>query len=274
MVSRISLRPAAATYLCRRLDSHLHPLLRVGRLPIDATEQDHRESADQAREQLKEQGMLEYDGLHPFVEDAWQLLARPPLAVGLAVRSRDGEDFNAVLVEHGRSTIQAYQADGATAAEVREIVLSRHEYGGPVGNAVPLLGDLALASGASVSIPSEKIDEVANRMRGGAAAVQRALASSGLRREDAQVLARAFSGERTLDGAITVRAYDQKVRRSHTLPYNLQFFVSEAGSYLMQRKIGSDGREWFTLAPTDARKVTAKVAEMVRELQVPAYGSA
>ena len=121
----ISLPPEAASYLCKRFDLQLHPLLRVGWLPVDATEEDHRRATDLAREQLTRQGLLALDDLHPFLEDAVQLIARPPLAVGVAVLRREGESFNAVLVEQGRSTIQAYQPDGESAEELREIRLCR-----------------------------------------------------------------------------------------------------------------------------------------------------
>ncbi|CAM00503.1 ESAT-6 protein secretion system EspG family protein [Saccharopolyspora erythraea NRRL 2338] len=263
----LSLPPLAAMYLCRRMDANLHPMLRVGRLPIEATEDDQRRAHEAGKQQLVERGLLEYDDLHPFLDDALHLLARPPLAVGLAVQRQQGEDFNAVLVEHGRSTVQAYQADGATAGELKDIVLSRHEYGGPAGNAVALLGRITPGHGASVSLLSDQLEQAGKRMQAGAPGLAGALGASGVKHAEAKALATAFTAKRTLDGVITVRAYDQKVRRMRKLPVNLQFFATDEGCYLAQKKPGPDGREWFTLAPADGRKLAAKVEEMIKNLR-------
>ncbi|GAA2777732.1 ESX secretion-associated protein EspG [Saccharopolyspora taberi] len=261
------LQPQAAMYLCHRFDTRLHPLLRVGRLPAEATEDDHEQVRALGKRQLAERRLLEHDDLHPFLDDALQLLARPPLAVGLAVHRERGEDFNAVLVEHGRSTVQAYQADGDTPDAVTDILISRHEYGGPVGNAIELLGKIPPGQGASVSLPSEQLDQAVQRMRSGAPGLAGALGASGIKQSDARLLAQAFGAKRTLDGVLTVRSYDQKVRRMHKLPVNLTFFVTAEGSYFTQKRPGPDGREWFTLAPADNRKLGSKVEEMVRALR-------
>ncbi|WP_246868794.1 ESX secretion-associated protein EspG [Saccharopolyspora sp. ASAGF58] len=230
----ISLPPAAANYLCTRFDLQLHPLLRVGWLPTKATAQDRREAAELGRRQLARQGLFDDDDLHPFLEDAIHLLARPPLAVAVSVNSQDGESFNAVLVEHGRSTVQAYQADGDSQDDLRDIRIKRHEHGGPAGNAVNLLGRVAAAEGISVSVPYEQLDR-GKRMGAGETSLSSALSFNGIRGNDAKTLAHAFTAKRTMDGLFTVRAYDQQVRRTRTLPFNLQFFTTEAGCYLAQR---------------------------------------
>ncbi|MFB9567226.1 ESX secretion-associated protein EspG [Saccharopolyspora hordei] len=266
----LSLSPTAASYLCTRFDLQLHPLLRVGWLPVEATDQDRRAAAERGQQELRQQGLLDGDELHPFLEDAIHLLARPPLAVGLAVHSRDGESFNAVLVEHGRDTIQAYQPDGEPQDQLREIRIRRHDHGGPAGNAVNLIGRVTAASGPSVSVPYEQLDRAGKRMSSGETNLGSALAANGIRGNDAKALAQALSAKRTLEGVFTVRAYDQKVRRMHTLPFNLQFFATEAGCYQAQRKPGRDGREWYTLAPADTRKLVATIDEMVKILTRPA----
>ncbi|MGW1677885.1 ESX secretion-associated protein EspG [Saccharopolyspora sp. NPDC002376] len=266
----LSLSPTAASYLCTKFDLQLHPLLRVGWFPVEATDDDRRAAAERGRQQLAQQGLLDGGDLHPFLEDAIQLLARPPLAVGVAVNSRDGESFNAVLVEHGRSTIQAYQADGDAQNALRDIRIKRHEHGGPAGNAVNLLGRIASGEGVSVSVPYEQLDRAGKRMSGGEGSFGSALSANGIRGNDAKTLAQAFTAKRTLDGLFTVRAYDQKVRRMHTLPFNLQFFAIETGCYLAQRKPGRDGREWYTLAPADSRKLISTIDEMIKVLTKPA----
>lgn len=261
----ITLSPVAAAYLRDRLDHDLHPMLRVGWLPVGATEQDRAQAFEAGRRELQEQGLLQFDDLDPFLDDAVNLLARPPVAVGLAVQLRDGENYNAVHVEHGRATVRAVQPDGQHPEELREILLSRHEYGGPVGNAVAMLGQLKPGPGNSVSVPYEQVRKAAHKAA--TSGPQSGFRSAGLRAEDAQALATAFSARRTAEGVLTVRAYDAKIRRTHTLPYNLQFFVTDDGCYMMRKKPGPDGREWFTLAPAEARKLTATGEEMVRELR-------
>lgn len=266
----LSLPPAAANYLCTRFDLQLHPLLRVGWLPLDATDEDRREAAELGRRQLIQQSLFDGDELHPFVEEAVHLLARPPLAIGVAVHAREGEDFNAVLVEYGRSTVQAYQADGETPDDLRDIRIKRHEHGGPAGNAINLLGKVTAAEDASVSIPYAHLEQVTTRMGGSARTLSSALGYAGVRGAQAKTLMNAFTAKRSLEGLITVRAYDQKVRRTRSLPFNLQFFATEAGCYLAQRKPGRDGREWYTLAPADSRKLVGTINEMIRLLTRPA----
>lgn len=265
----LSLPPAAANYLCTRFDLQLHPLLRVGWLPLDATEQDRREAAELGRRQLIQQNLFDGDELHPFVEDAVRVLARPPLAVGVAVNSREGENFNAVLVECGRSTVQAYQADGETPGDLREIRIKRQEHGGPAGNAVNLLGKITAAADPSVSIPHAHLEQVSERMGGSARTLSAALGYAGVRGAQAKTLMKAFTAKRSSEGLITVRAYDQKVRRTRSLPFNVQFFATEAGCYLAQRKPGRDGQDWYTLAPADSRKLVGTINEMIRLLTRP-----
>lgn len=163
--------------------------------------------------------------------------------------------------------MQAYQADGATPDEVTDVVISRHEYGGPAGNAVELLGKIQPGHDASVSLPSEQLDQAGGRMRAGAPGLAGALGASGIEQADAQVLARAFSAKRELDGVITVRSYDQHIRRRRKIPVNLQFFSTAEGAFIAQKKPGPDGREWFTLAPADGRKLVARTEEVSKALR-------
>ncbi|RRO16115.1 ESX secretion-associated protein EspG [Saccharopolyspora rhizosphaerae] len=265
----LSLPPASANYLCTRFDLQLHPLLRVGWLPLEATEQDRREPAELGRRQLIQQGLFDGDELHPFVEDAVRLLARPPLAVGVAVNARDGENFNAVLVEYERSTIQAYQADGDTPDDLRDIRVKRHVHGGPAGNTVNLLGAITAAEGTSVSLPHAHLEQVTQRMGGSNRTLSAALGYAGVRGAQANTLLQAFTAKRRLEGLITVRAYDQQVRRTRSLPFHAQFFATDAGCYLAQRKPGRDGQDWYTLAPADSRKLVGTINEMIRLLTRP-----
>ena len=268
---QIVLPPAAAYYLCSRFDLMLHPLLRVGWMPAEATEQQQRQALDRGRQQLAQQGLLQHEDLDPFLEDAIHLLARPPLAVGLAVHSREGESYNAVFVEYGRATIQAYQADGEQATELQNILITRQEYGGPVGNAANLVGQLTPARSASVSVPADYFDQASNRARGGNSLIT-AFTSSGIRSNDAKTLAEAYGSKRLRDGGFSVRAYDQKIRKTNKHPVKLQFMTTENGSYLVQRKPSGDGREWLNLVPADNRRLTAALNEMVQALRsVPAY---
>ncbi len=107
-------------------------------------------------------------------------------------------------------------------------------------------------------------------MGAGETSLSSALSSNGIRGNDAKTLAQAFTAKRTMDGLFTVRAYEQKVRRARTLAFNLQFFTTETGCYLAQRKPGRDGREWYTLAPADGRKLVATIDEMIKVLTRPA----
>lgn len=269
--SKLSLGPAAAAYLVERYDLEPHPLLRTGRAPIDAGEDAQRELLDAGRADLKRRGLIETDEVHPFLDDAWNLLAHPPLAVGLAVRDHRGTDFNAVLVEHGRSTIQAYQADGDSEDDLRDIVISRHEYGGPSGNAANLLGEIKPGSGGSASVPTEIVETMLQRMSANPnGSMSTAMSSAGIRQADAQVLNKAFTAKRTKEAVITLRTFDSKVRRTHKLPVTLQFLGTEDGSYTTQKKPGGDGREWFTVAPTDSRKFASTIDEMAKALTAPA----
>ncbi|MBA8827491.1 hypothetical protein FHX42_004887 [Saccharopolyspora lacisalsi] len=267
---QVTLSPHALTYLCEHYDLNLHPMVRVGRMPRGADEDQTRQALERGRRELIDRRLLDGQDLDPFVGDAIHLLARPPVAVGVAVRSEEGTSFNAVLVEHGRSTVQAYQADGEDAEQVTDLHLTRHEFGGPSGNAVNLLGRLPQSQGQSASVPSELIDRMAQRLRdhpsGG---IQAALSAAGVKRADAQVLAKVFTAKRTSDAVLTVQSYDDKVRRTHRLPFNLQIFVTEEGGYFSQKKPDGNGREWTTVAPADGRKISTKLEEMASYLVGP-----
>ncbi|NHD19456.1 MULTISPECIES: ESX secretion-associated protein EspG [unclassified Actinopolyspora] len=266
--NQISISPVAAAYLCERYDMRPHPMLRIGTLPGEPDEQQRREASDQGRRELQQQGMIDTDEVHPFLDDAWHLLAHPPLALGIAVLDRRRENFNAVLVEQGRNTFQAYQVDGEDDETLHDIVLARHDQGGVTGNAVNLLGELKLAPGGSASLPTELLQHAGDRMSADpSGSALTALSAAGVRRDDAQVLAKAISAERRMEALITVRLFDQRVRRTHALPFGLQVFTTADGSYMTQRKPGGDGREWYTMAPADGRKIAAKIDEMIQQLR-------
>lgn len=257
-------------YLTERFDAHPHPLIRVGHLPVGSSEEDQSRASQRGRQELKERGLIEHDDLHPFLEDAWTMLCRPPLAVGLAVHAKKGTDFNAVLVEHGRNTIQAYQADGEDVTTLQDIVLSRHEYGGPAGNAVNLLGPIKPGTAGSASVPAQFFDGAGQKMREKPDGnLQSALSAAGIRSTDAHMMNKALGIPRTLEASFTVRAHDKKINRTHKLPFNTQFVGTEEGCYLLQRKPGTDGREWFTVASTDQRKLIGKIEEMTKLLAEP-----
>ncbi|MFR9729942.1 ESX secretion-associated protein EspG [Saccharopolyspora sp. MS10] len=268
---RMSISPLAAAYLCERFDSHVHPLLRVGRLAGEPTRDELARAAELGRQDLIDRGYLDRDDLHPFLEDAWQLLSRPPLAVGVAVHAKGGTSFNAVCVEHGRATVQAYQADGATNDDLRDIVLSRQEYGGPAGNAVELIGSLTPGRGGTASVPTDVLDNATRRRRknpGGT--LLSALTGAGVGSADARVLATVLTAERERDGVFTARGHDRRVGRTHRPPYSVSFLNGPDGCYLTQKREGGDGRQWFTVAPADRRKLTAKIEEMVRAVAAAA----
>lgn len=95
----ITLSPHAAMFLSERLDLVPHPMLRVGRLPVSATEDDKLAATDEGRNHLRSIGLMDHNDLEPVVEDAWYALSRPPLAVGLATHSRRGPSYNAVFID-------------------------------------------------------------------------------------------------------------------------------------------------------------------------------
>ncbi|MBB5067376.1 ESX secretion-associated protein EspG [Saccharopolyspora gloriosae] len=268
---RMSISPLAAAYLCERFDSHIHPLLRVGRLAGEPTEDERTRASRAGSQDLARLGYLERDDLHPFLDDAWQLLTKPPLAVGVAVHAKRGTSFNAVCVEQGRATVQAYQADGENNDDLQDIVLSRQEYGGPAGNAVELIGDLTPGRGGTASVPTEVLDNATKRRRNNPnGTLLSALTGAGVKSADARVLATVLTAERELDGVFTARSHDRRVGRTRRPPYSVSFFTGADGCYLTQKREGGDGRQWFTVAPADRRKLTAKIDEMLRTVALPA----
>lgn len=265
--NQISVGPAAAIYLCERYDLTIHPLLRVGMLSVLLDEEERTRIPEQGRAELQRQGLIRTDEVNPFLDDAWHLLAYPPLALGIAVRD-DEESFNAVLAEQGRGTLRAYQADSEDSESVENILLDRQEYGGLGGNAVKLLGELKPITGGSASVPTDMLKQAGQRMSSDPAGnAMGALASAGIRQNDARVLANLMTTPRTTEALITARRHDRKVNRTHKSPVNLQVFRTAQGCYTTQQSTGSDGREWFTVAPADDRKVAAKIEEMVERLR-------
>lgn len=257
----ISLSPLVVDYLCERLDLTMHPLLRTARFGQDDEERSRARAL--ALDELRSQGLAERDEVLPFVNEVMHMLAKPPLAVGVATQTRDGENFNAILIERGRSVVQAYQADGQTPDEAKEIKIAVHEYGGLPRNTVSLLPKAKAAQGMSVSMPTEVLQQAAQRTADKPGEIRGALTSLGIRSAEASALAQAFSAERIGGGQITVRGTD-KLGRGHKLPTYVQYFDTKDGRYMTQSKPGHDGRDWFLFVPADEQKIAAKVDEMLR----------
>lgn len=262
----ISLSPLVVDYLCERLDITLHPLLRTARFGQDDEERSRARGL--ALEEMRSQGLAERDDVHPFVDEVMHLLAKPPLAVGVATQTQNGENFNAVLIERGRSVVQAYQPDGETPEEAREIKVVVHEYGGLPWNTVSLLPKSKGAQGMSVSMPAEVLQQAAERAANKPSEMRGALTSLGIRSAEASALAQAFAAERVGGGQITVRGTD-KLGRGHKLPTYVQYFDTKDGRYMTQSKPGHDGRDWFLFVPADEQKIAAKVDEMLRTFVSP-----
>ncbi|HEY0638519.1 MAG TPA: ESX secretion-associated protein EspG [Pseudonocardiaceae bacterium] len=207
------------------------------------------------------------DALHPFVRDAFHLLARPEVSVELVVgdvqAKRDHTAFAAT--DGGFALMARYDERGLMLEAVR-----------PTGLAPALVGLLPPhppGRGQSASVRTATLRAVTDRVGRQPAAMERELAAAGVRRADAEVIAAVLTAERVRGGQLCAIGYEQHGGKGHVVDLEVGFIDTEQGRYLTQNKPGEpadqattadDGdRNHLTIAPADNARLVERIDEMI-----------
>lgn len=221
--------------------------------------------ADRVRQgwqELQRSGLADGEELSPFLADALHALHRPEAQVTVVI-AEPGGSRQAVLSAAGEFAVLARVLDGA-------LTLEAVPRSGLARIAAALLPEVAPGPGQSVSVPSESVDAAVGSVAHGAEFGVRlgaALRERGVRAEDAEFLAGVLGAERVRAAQFGGRGFDALTGRTTWSPVTVDVLDTAAGRYFAQHRRGQDGRRWFSLAPTDRRRLLDRVGELVRQIQ-------
>ncbi|MCP2257987.1 EspG family protein [Streptoalloteichus tenebrarius] len=255
MSTRITLSLLAVDALREHLDVKLPVLLEV---PSHGDTLDERPGLlRRGWAEIQERGLGRPGELDPFVEDAFHLLARPPVGVHVIFGEHPDDERAAVVGMDGDKAVLAAILDG-------EFVLERLYAPSAARTLVGMLPDAPAGTGVSVTAATDALEDVVRRSAGSANAMAAGFASVGLRQEDAQHLARVLTAQRLRGGQFGAKSFDYVTGRTTRVPFTVDFIDTTDGRYLVQHKPAGDGRRWFTLAPGDRNRLTERVNELIR----------
>lgn len=197
------------------------------------------------------------DDLDPFVRDAFQLLAHPEVSVELVVGNpKARRDEHAIAVtDGGFALIARFDERGLMLEAAR-----------PTGLAPALVGLLPphpAGRGHSASVLTATLRDVTERVGAHPAALERELAASGARRQDAEVIAGVLTAPRLLGGQWSATGYEQHGGKGHIVGLQVGFIDTEHGRYLTQDRPAENGNH-LTIAPADGARLVERISEMVR----------
>ncbi|ASO17929.1 hypothetical protein FHR81_005418 [Actinoalloteichus hoggarensis] len=258
---QIVLSALAVDTICTRLNVKLPPLLKP--IGFGDTEEERRMLHQRAWRDLESRGLVEYGELNRFLEDTFRTLARPALAVWATMMLDRQNGIDAVAAADGDFAVLAKveSVEGTPRTEL-SLTLEATRPTGLAYAAVGLLPDHPAGRGHSISHPAEQIEQAATSGARSATQLRTAFANAGLRGTDAEFLAEVLSAERKRAGEFTARSFDPLSGRLRKSEYRVDFMDNVTGRFFLQQKTGSDGRRWFTLAPSDKKRLGAQVAEL------------
>lgn len=208
---------------------------------------------------LQSRGLAQGEELAPFVADALHALGRPEAQLTVVIAEAGGSR-QAVLAAAGDFAVLARVLDGA-------LTLESVPRSGLARLAVALLPEVAPGNGQSVSVPSESVDTAVSAAAGQGDELSAALRERGVRAADAEFLATVLGAERVRAAQFGGRGFDALTGRTTWSPVTVDVFDTAGGRYFGQHRRGQDGRRWFSLAPTDRRRLLDRVGELVRQIQ-------
>jgi hypothetical protein len=200
-------------------------------------------------------------GLHPELDHLIRLFVRPE-------REVDGR----VWIRHSVRVLAVANGDeGAVATLVGDRITLRRAAGSGLPTAVlSQLPSHPAGSGHSVTMPSADLEAAVKDSDGSSKGLEQALRGRGLREEDAGALVKMFTGlvHTGNFGAAARDRYGKRCRPDRVVA----FFDTEEGRYLQQRRTSSSAEPWSTFSPTDSRRLTHQVDELLAEAVRAAAG--
>jgi hypothetical protein len=220
-----------------------------------ATHSERAQLVNRAWAEIERRGLGRQVDLHPMVEHTLGLLARPD-------REVDGRTWL------GRSVrfLAAARGDDAVLAILADDWLTIH---GVTATALPsaaigVLSPVPAGPGISVSLPSADFEAAANAAGGTQQGFERALRSRGVREDDVTAL-NSMVKDVVATGNFGAAARDKWGKR-HRAERVVSFFDTEEGRFLQVRRASPDGSAWTTISPTDNRRLTHQVEQLLGEV--------
>jgi hypothetical protein len=226
-----------------------------------ATHTERNQLVRQAWEEIERRGLGRPVDLHPGVEHALGLLARPDREVD--GRTWLGRSVRFLAAARGMDAVLAIQADDyLTFHGVSATALP--------SAAIGVLASVPAGPGHSVTLPSADFETAANSAGGTKDGFERALRSRGVREDDVTTLATMIK-DVVATGNFGAAARDKWGKR-HRAERVVSFFDTEEGRYVQVRKASPDGSVWTTISPTDNRRLIHQVEQLLNEVVQVAEG--
>ena len=205
--------------------------------------------------EIERRGLGRPVAMDPRVEQALGVLARPD-------REVDGRTWL------GRSVrfLAAARGEEAVLAILADDYLTIHPVS-PTGlpaAAVGVLAAVPAGPGQSTTLPSADFEQAANAAGGTREGFERALRARGVRDDDVTALTTMIK-DVVATGNFGAAARDRWGKR-HRADRVVSFFDTPDGRYVQIRRPAPDGTLWTTISPTDARKLTHHIEQVLNEV--------
>jgi hypothetical protein len=226
-----------------------------------ATFQERARLEQHAWTEIERRGLGRQVDPHPAIEQALGILARPD-------REVDGRTWL------GRSVrfLAASRGEEAVLAILAEEYLTMHTIAATSlpSVAIGVLAPVPAGPGHSVSLRSDDFETAANNAGGTKQGFEQALRNRGIREDDVTALA-GMINDVVATGNFGAAARDKWGKR-HRAERVVAFFDTEEGRYVQVRRPSPDGSVWTTISPTDNRRLTHQVEQMLGEVVQTAEG--
>ncbi|AUS79450.1 hypothetical protein C1701_14990 [Actinoalloteichus sp. AHMU CJ021] len=259
---RITLPAIAVDVIQTRLRATLPAALKT--VGFGSTEDERRMLHQRAWQELEARGLVRTGDLDPFLEDAFQILARPPLAVWALLQTDRENGIDAVIAASGDFAVLAMQSGPENAPrEEKELVLEAVRPTGLAHVAASLLPEHRPGKGQSVSCPSDLIEKATANASPGPGGLRASLTSHGMRPGEAEFIAEVLTSERLRYGEFSTRSFNRLAGKTTRSAYRVDVLDTSIGRYLLQHKPDGQGRPWFAMAPTDRTRMAGRIQELI-----------
>lgn len=221
---------------------------------VGATDDERGAIRDAVYDNLAERGLFEGGRLDATLRSRLELLASARVYVECEalVEMDDETPLRAVSASLGKQTVLAAQPG-------RTIGLSGVGDGELFSSIVGLLPELRPGPGYGVSLPASALaGGVEDPVFSGSAAKHSAVHERQLR-EVLAIQARPVSGAGQF--TVRVRGAGGKLRRAG----GVSWFTTDVGSYSGMVTPGRGGQDWMSVAPTDAPRLTERLASLLQD---------
>ncbi|NKQ58345.1 ESX secretion-associated protein EspG [Amycolatopsis sp. K13G38] len=242
----------------------------LGELPYPLRVRSHGTTMDErsalrhrADQELRARGLRDqYGRLEPHVEDWFALLARPALSIdALHIPEFQQPPVAILAATDGRTGVLAIQDNDG-------VWIRPAHADGLAAEVVDLLPAGKRGSEASITLPVEEALRIPpNRvsvMSGGGepdGKSRRRTSLSDRIADPREAYARLAGQPRLRGGQLAANSRNELGGRSRS-PV-LAWFDTASGRYLSLSRAGTDGREWVTVSPADAKTLRSRLGEMV-----------